>query len=358
MVLFQLLPYLLLLLVSLIISNTNNRRKASIILILVLAFFIGCRYSVGWDYWNYTHSIQNADWSLERFEWIPRQIGFLAHDMQFPQMYFLVTGFCIMFFSVKALERLSGDFPMSIYIFLTFPLFFLTSLVIDRFFFSLSVVFYSSTYLVKEKRLLPFLIGIFVSFYIHSASLIAILFIIPYFIHVSNKINILFFVLSFIFNTFIANFLTPHIPLLFGSSDIFSSSAESFVKYAEIGYSSDMKKIPFVFYAINVINLLFKKQLFIKSDEVNNNYITIFNIGCCLMQMFSFEQNMASRFSSFFLLYICFIVPCYRNVKIYRYVFYCIGLALYIYALTVNAYHPEFIGRRNCYLPYNLFFLN
>ena len=76
------------------------------------------------------------------------------------------------------------------------------------------------------------------------------------------------------------------------------------------------------------------------------------------MQLFSFEQNMASRFSVFFLLYICLIVPYYKRVKNYRCIFYLLGLALYIYALTVNASHPDFVGRRNCYLPYNFFFFN
>ena len=99
MILLQLFPYLLLLLIVWVISISTNIRKASFILISLLAFFVGCRYSVGWDYWNYTSLIQNADYGLERFEWIPRQLGFFAHEIKFPQLYFLVVGFFSMFFS-------------------------------------------------------------------------------------------------------------------------------------------------------------------------------------------------------------------------------------------------------------------
>ena len=358
MILLQLFPYLLLLLIVWVISISTNIRKASFILISLLAFFVGCRYSVGWDYWNYTSLIQNADYGLERFEWIPRQLGFFAHEIKFPQLYFLVVGFFSMFFSIKALKRLSDDFPISIYIFLTFPLFFLTSLVIDRFFLALSIMVYCSTFLIKEKKIVPFFIGLFIAFNIHVASLFAILFIIPCFVHVSNKVNIVFFAFSFVLNSIVIDLFIPNLSLLIGASDVFSSNAESFVKYAETGSSSGMNKIPIVFYTINVINLLCYKQLFPTNDERLNIYLSIFNIGCCLMQLFSFEQNMASRFSVFFLLYICLIVPYYKRVKNYRCIFYLLGLALYIYALTVNASHPDFVGRRNCYLPYNFFFFN
>lgn len=357
MVLLQLFPYLLLLFVSWVISVSNNPRKASTLLVFLLAFFVGCRYAVGWDYWNYTRAIENGGWELERFEWLPRQIGFWAHELHFSQIYFLIIGFFSMFFSIKALERLSGNFTISIYIFMTFPLFFLTSLIIDRFFLSVSVVLYSSTYLIKEKKIIPFFIGLFIAFNIHVASLIAILFIVPYFAKISNKFNIIFFILSFILSSAIINYI-PYISLLLGSSEIMGGKVESFVRYAEIGSSSNLNKIPFLFYSINVINLLLQKNIFIENSEKIIKYISIFNIGCCLMQLFSFEENMSSRFSSFFLLYICFIAPYYKVAKKYKFVIYLLGLTLYIYALTVNASHSDFGGRRNCYLPYNLFFFN
>ena len=355
MFVLQLIPYLFLLLFAWLVAAANNVQKASNILIVLLGLFVGCRYAVGWDYWNYTRSILNADWGLERFEWIPRQIGYIAHYLGFPQLYFLFTAFFSMFFSMKAIKRLSLDFPMSIYIFMTFPLFFLNSLIIDRFFLALSLMFYCSTFLFKEGKILPFIIGLLVAVNIHIASIAAILLLALRYIPVNNKINILFFIFSFVLNTVVINVIISRISVL-GASDAFASGANSFLRYAEGGHSSDMNKIPILFYGINIVNLLFQKRLFRNNDKMLNVYLTIFNIGCCLMQLFSFEQNMSSRFSVFFLLYLCFIVPFYKNRQLYRLVFYGLGILLFIYALTVNATHPDFIGRRNCYLPYNVFF--
>ena len=357
MFIVQLIPYLFLLLFGWLIAAANNAQKASNILVVLLGLFVGCRYAVGWDYWNYTRSILNADLGLERFEWIPRQVGYLAHYLDFPQLYFLFTAFFSMFFSMKAIKRLSLDFPMSIYIFITFPLFFLNSLIIDRFFLAQSLIFYSSTVLFKEGKILPFVIGLFVAVNIHIASIAAILFLILRYIPINNKINVLFFVSSFVLNTVIIDILVSRVTIL-GVSDVFANNANNFLRYAEAGHSSDMDKIPILFYVINIVNLLFQKQLFQNNDKMLNVHLTIFNIGCCLMQLFSFEQNMSSRFSVFFLLYFCFIVPFYKNRQLYRLVFYGLGFLLFIYALTVNAAHPDFVGRRNCYLPYNVFFLN
>lgn len=357
MVVLQLIPYLLLLFITWLISVTNNPRKASVLLFFLLAFFSGCRYAVGWDYWNYSRSIQNADFGLERFEWIPRQIGYLAHNLHFTQLYFILIAFLSMFFVIMALRRLSYDFPMSFYIFMTFPLFFLNSLIIDRFFCSLAIVFYFSTYLIRDKKLILFIVGLFIAFHVHIASVVGGMFVLFYFLNITNKINILLFVLSFVLNTFIIDFLIPQIASL-TLFDALSSGAESFIRYANGANSSDMNKIPILFYTINVINLLFQRRIFQKRDEFLNVYISIFNVGCCLMQIFAFEQNMSSRFSAFFLLYICFIVPYYKNRVISKYIFYSLGVLLYIYALTVSASHIDFVGRRNCYLPYNLFFLS
>ena len=351
----QLIPYLFLLLLVWLISVSNNVQKVSDVLIVLLGCFVGCRYAVGWDYWNYTRAIWTAN--LERFEWIPKQIGYIAHDLHFPQFFFLFMAFFSMFFSIKALKRLSLDFPVSVYVFMTFPLFFLNSLIIDRFFLALSLMFYCSTLLLKDKKIFPFIIGLLVAVNIHVASIVAVLFLVLCYVPINNKVNILIFVSSFVLNTIIVGFVVSQVSIL-STSEIYANSANSFLRYAEAGNSSNMNKIPILFYAINIVNLLFQKQLFWNGDRMLNVYLSIFNIGCCLMQVFSFEQVMSARLSVFFLLYLCVIIPYYKNKQLYKLTFYTLGLMLFIYALTVNATHPDFVGRRNSYLPYNVFFFN
>ena len=326
-------------------------------LIFVLAIFVGFRYGVGWDYWNYTRAIQEAGYGLDRFEWLPRQLGYIAHELSFVQLYFIVVAFFSMLFVIKALKRMSENFSVSLYIFLTFPLFFLFSLVIDRFFLALAIMFYGSTFLFKGRKIIPFIICLLIAFNIHKASLVSILFLIPYYIRVGQKMNLFLFVFASMVTSFISLYIVELVVVLGGISGIMEDGLNSFVKYAEQAYSSDMNKIPYLFYVINIINLLFRKNLF-RDNESIDTYLTIFNIGCCLMLLFSFEQNMSSRFSTFFLLYLCFIAPYYKYPKIVKPICYSLGFLLFIYALTVKASHVDFVGRRNCYLPYSTFIFN
>ena len=277
MFVLQLIPYLFLLLFVWLISASNNVQKASCILIILLGGFVGCRYAVGWDYWNYTRAILSAD--LERFEWIPRQVGYVAHNLHFSQLFFLFMAFSSMFFSIKALKRLSLDFPVSVYIFITFPLFFLNSLIIDRFFLALSLMFYSSTFLLKDKKVFPFIIGLLVAVNIHVASVVTVLFIVLCYVPISNKVNISIFIFSFVLNTIIAGFVVSQISIL-GTSEMYANSVNSFIRYAEEGNASDMNKIPILFYTINIVNLLFQKQLFRNEDRMLNVYLSIFYFGC------------------------------------------------------------------------------
>lgn len=359
MILLQLIPYLLLLLIVWAIckySKCSKKQKANIV-IFILAVFVGCRYGVGWDYWNYTRAINEGYYALSRFEWIPRQIAYFAYRINFPQFYFIVTGFCSMFLIVRGLDRLTTDLPLSIYIFITFPLFFLNSLIIDRYFLSLSLILYSSTYLFKERKVLPFLIGVVIAVNIHVSSIISILFLIPYYFKINVKINIIFFVLTFLISSSMSDVLLSYAPLMsYSASDSMTDKVSSLVKYAEKGNSSDMTKIPILFYTMNVVNLLFRKKLFISNEKVDI-YLTTFNIGCCIMQLFSFEQSMSARFSAIFLLYLTLIVPFYKH-KAVSSAFYILGLLLFVYALSINGSHPDFYGRRNCYLPYDTFFRN
>lgn len=356
MFILQEVPYLLLLLIIWLICSykkTSFKSKGNVAFI-ILAVFVGCRYGVGWDYWNYLRAIEAGGAAVERFEWIPRQIALFAHRIDFPQLYYMITGSFSMFFIVKGIARITTNLSLSIYIFITFPLFFLNSLIIDRFFLAFSLVFYCSTYLFKDRKIIPFILGILISFNIHVVSIVATLFLIPYYITINRKANIILFIVTFLISSGTSKLLLTYFPNIgLGMNSMMSEKVDSFMNYVEVGNSSDLTKIPYVFYSINIFNLLFRRYLFGDSNKVDT-YLMIFNIGCCLMQLFSFEQSMASRFSVFFLLYITLIIPLYKDKNI-TYVFYIVGLLLYIYALSVDAYHPDFYNRRNCYLPYRTF---
>lgn len=186
MVLLNLVPYLLLLFISTFLGVGCKNRTWG--LIFVLAIF-GQDLGMVWDgiIGIIRRAIQEAGYGLDRFEWLPRQLGYIAHELSFVQLYFIVVAFFSMLFVIKALKRMSENFSVSLYIFLTFPLFFLFSLVIDRFFLALAIMFYGSTFLFKGRKIIPFIICLLIAFNIHKASLVSILFLIPYYIRVRTK---------------------------------------------------------------------------------------------------------------------------------------------------------------------------
>lgn len=355
MIFIQTLPYFLVLLLVYLLSSRLPVTKAKPAIIIILTIFVGFRYAVGWDYYTYYDAIK-YNYGLDRYAFLIRMIANFCVYLDSPQLFFLITGFFSMLFCVSAIYKISTKPAISLLIFITFPLLFLDSLIIVRYFLSFSIIFYASLFL-KENKVFSYLFFILIASQIHIASLIGILYLIPYYMNINNKASLLLFVLSFVIGNAILH-IFPSIIILFSGFSSLESDVNLFNRYLEAANNANLKAIPILYYTINAINLLFKNKLFYRDDKDVILYLSVMNIGCCIMQLFSFENSMAARFSVPFIVYLVLIVDRYKNKSLSQFIFISLGLLLFVYALTIDAHHSEFIGRRNCFLPYNFNFFN
>lgn len=82
----------------------------------------------------------------------------------------------------------------------------------------------------------------------------------------------------------------------------------------------------------------------------------MYNLGCSVMFLFSFEATMASRLAQVFMVYILLLCPSYNRFKMAKGVILLIAVVAYFFQLSIQASHPDFEGRWNCFLPYRFAF--
>lgn len=353
MLIYDLFPYILLWL--LIVSFSIIKPKGNVsfaVLGFILILFSGLRFGVGWDYFNYVNTIESGGWRIDRLEYISRQIAFLAQKLRNPQLYFIINSFLTILFYFLAIKKLSVANNISVLFLFCIPIFFLTSLVTVRF--SLSVAFLFYAFNCFPKKWYIYVVSIFIAALMHRAALFSIL-IVPflYGFRISLKGNIIIFTICFIigtsFSTFSLNYLTSIVDSFGSSNDFFEGVQGYLINTGGKGFS----KSPLMYAVINICNFFLYRRVTSKSDEL---YITLYNIGCSLMFLFSFESTFAARIGQFFMIYIILLAPSYRSNKLLQIIVYMIIFFSFFYQLCITGYHPDFIDRRNCFLPYQLCF--
>lgn len=354
MLIYDLFPYILLWL--LIVSFSIIKPKGNVsfaVLGLILILFSGLRYGVGWDYFNYVNTIESGGWGIERLEYISRQIALLAQKFHIPQLYFIINSFLTILFCFLAIKKSSVANNISFLFFFCIPIFFLTSLVTVRFSLSVAFLFYAFTCFPKKWYM--YATSIFIAVLLHKAAFFSIL-VIPflYGFRLSLKWNIIIFIICVIVGTLFSTFSLNYLKLimnLFGSSNDFLGGVQGYlIDTGGKGFS----KSPLMYAVINICNFfLYRRVCSSKSDEL---YITLYNIGCSFMFLFSFDSTFAARIGQFFMIYIILLAPSYRFEKLLQIIVYMIIFFSFFYQLCIAGYHPDFIGRRNCFLPYQLCF--
>ena len=334
MLVIQTLPYILVLILASFVSKINKNRVVICWLIIILACFLGFRYGVGWDYYAYYELVMYAD-NLDNVAPIIKYLVLFAHNLHSPQLFFITTAFITIFLCVLTIYKLSKDIYISIFVFITYPLFYLNSFIIVKYFLAFSIIFYGSTFLL-ERRFGVFFVCLFLASQVHIASLIGIFYVLPLFLGNSNKVRILLLICSFALSPFVITLLYRLLDLSF-LLERESSQLNLFARYIAGENSANFKSIPILYHAFNIFHLLFYNQLFNKNDKNASFYVSFMNIGCCLMQLFSFENNMSSRFSLPYIAYLIIIVSCYKNKSIANFVIVVLGVALFLYALLIKA---------------------
>ena len=359
MILFDLLPYVFLLLLTVLIPKLS--KQALIILFVVFFVFSGFRYGVGWDYFNYIEAIEYGGWMIDRMEFLPRQLMTFCNNHRLTQTFYIVTSFFTIFCYFFMISKSSINPAISLVVFLCVPSFFLDSLSIVRFSLAVSIVFMACYYGYNKKRLLFFIL-LFVAILVHNAALFGLL-VIPFVLKETKWgfiTNIVVFLLSFFVGTVLGS-LSFFESIFNGLNDtLFADVVSGAEKYMYDKGNVGFSRTPYVFALFNLINLFSFKRL-VPNDNDNRlqHYVTMFNIGCSLLFIFSFNSVFAGRVSQFFLVFLILIVPYYKKnkmISLQLIAFYSIFVFIFFFQLTIKANNSDFIGRLNCWLPYRMNF--
>ena len=355
---YDLLPYIILLLLTFLVLLLADRKFYIPILFFVLFVFAGFRYGVGWDYYNYLMTMEEGGWRIDNTEFLMRQLELFCYNHRTPQLFFIVTSFLTVLCYFITIAKESENPSASIFAFLCFPVLFLSSFVTIRFSLAVAIVFLSYHF-VNNKRYLWYIVLLVIAFFVHKAALFAV-FTIPFLVmHTSFNLrtNLIILFLGFVFG------------IVFNSFTFFSSIDFTFLN--DIGFeditqgietymiesSSGFSRTPYLYALVDIIILVsYNDEAKQNVDDPLGLYITMFNLGCSITFLFAFNPTFASRMGQFFLCFFVLIVPYLKRGSIQLVVIYFILCFVYVYQLILPGYHPDFIGRINCWLPYKMNF--
>lgn len=355
MILIDILPYVFLLFLTLFLPAVS--KKYVWILFVVLLVFSGFRYGVGWDYFNYTVAVEEGGWRISRVEFLIRQLELFCYRQKTPQLFFFVTSLATLSCYFFVFSKVSFKPSASIFAFLCLPIFFLSSLSIIRFALAVAITFLAYYFLEQGRRSLYFALLV-ASFFVHRAAAFALLTMPFLFWKVSfnQRVNVIIFIASFVIGKVVGSFsLVSAVldPIL----DMVQTEDVNYVGYLVDSKGAGFSRTPYLYAAINIIVLASYNQLVRTSNnERMASLITLFSLGCSFMFLFSFNQTFASRMSQFFMVYFLLIIPYFKEKSIKNYMLISIFLFVFFFQLTTIGYHPDFIGRINCFLPYRMFF--
>lgn len=351
------IPYILLLYCSLIIATKLKFNQAYPLMICIMFIFAALRFDVGWDYMGYYDAIvMDTEERINSFELFEYFFVRLSQFLNFPQFFFIINSFLTLFFLSLAIKRLSINPKFSLFLYLTIPVFFLHFLSTVRYHLALSMILFAFSYL-KRKQIIHFLLLAIVTLGVHESSLITIpIFLLLYYFRIGYICNVLLFVLSF----FISSFFLDYILILNTNLSLLSK----LIMYASNTGNDSFNVLPLIFCGINIMNFLlyakFKKSL--EHDVLE--YISLYNIGCVLMNIFSFQETLSTRISRFFLVFLILLLPFYVKIysnvsarKVVSFFIYCGASLFYFMQLYIAAYSFANGDLKNQYIPYRLFFL-
>ena len=344
---YDLLPYILILLIGLCVLYA---KRHIVLFVFVLFVFSALRFDVGSDYLTYYNMIVYEEGYIERIEYLERFLISFSKSLNFPQFFFIVNSFFTLSFFYFAIKRLSLKPEWSWFVFLCFNVFYLQSMSTVRFHLALAIMFWGSTFL-SDKRYMVFVGSLVLALGIHSSAIIAVLLIPLYLLRFSKKINVLLLLISFLLS-----------PIIFALIKNISMGNAFFGVLQAYALKEDQvqafTKLPYVFHVINICFLLFYNKLKALHPSMMT-YLTIFNVSCCLMQVFSFNATLSTRLSRYFFVYILLIIPYIivlpKYGKLFRQVIILFLVGMYLFSFFVN-YRSAYIGgSKSEFLPYKVF---
>ncbi len=351
----DIIPYYFLVIISAFSFQYLDNKKAFFLVSFTLMLFAGMRYDLAWDYWNYYNAIKYNTSLVEDFELFERFLIYICQKLEYPQLFFMVNAFFTVLFTNWGIKKMSINPKYSYLVYICIPVLYLSSLSTVRYALAMSMIFWGLSFL-ENKKPFKYIIILTLSFLVHQSSLIAILFIPLYYVKINRINNVILYIVFFFFS----NIIIGLIPLLGNLSFM-----EKYTRYVNLGFGQAFNILPIIFNAINVINLVFY-NIIVNNGVVDKNekirisrYITIFNVSCIIMQMFSYHAVLSTRLSRYFLMIIILLVPYYIKNNRLKFLIktsiISFLLLFYFMQFTLSNYNGGSLQRKNVFIPYKIY---
>lgn len=329
------------------ISKKNSNFNDNVFLICsfaLLFFFVAFRKtSIGNDTIEYIKLFNNC--SLYKWDFLSAnsryEVGYVIFNIILSYIsssarFFMIVMSLIFNYSVyRFIKNNSRNYLFSIIIYINL-LFFYQSMSSMRHFLALSVILLSFRF-VKEKKILKYLIMVFIASNFHIAALVSFLIFPLYHMKFNNKRMIIFSIITYIFSIFLSK-IFPYLSILTNRSDYYNYMIGE-VKLANI-----------IFFLIFCVFVVFSLIIIKKDSKELNNFNLYVLVISALLFALSINIAVLARVAQFIAMFTIIVLPniIYYNIKEKRLVFeFIISMFLILYSSIVMIYRPEWNSAYN-----------
>jgi len=323
-----------------------KRVNLKLIAFIIIFLFCALRFDVGYDYMYYQNLItKNIDFYEEMFnrmEFFNRGLISISQAINFPQFYFIVTSFIIIFLIYDVLKRESHDFLISTLIFLSFPIFFLSSLSIIRQYVAITIIFYSYRF-IKSKKIIQFLTCVFLAFLFHKSAIIAV---VLYWLY-DRHINSIYYIVLYFVGLFSSQFAIILVGFFF----------PEYVTYLERALGTGGDKLLILFQILGFFMLFFINRK--KKNNTNYNfYMATFFLGLFIWSSLASYGHAGFRGSLYFIIFFVLLFPelltIIKQKKIIEYLMYLICFVFFVFSLWLGMKNTT----KDPNIPYRVYFIS
>lgn len=306
----------------------------------LLFCFSAFRFNVGWDYLAYyntikyhlvTNIVSGGEYATIFLIELSRLTGIV-------NVFFVVNSFICIYFIYKTIIKYSLDPWLSLLFFICFPLFFLNSLSVIRFFTALTITFYAFKY-IEQKKPIKYVMVILLASLFHKSALIAGVFYAARYIKLGSAKVLGIFVSLPILAEITNNLVVKYLP--------------QYAIYTEATQIQEGTKAIIFLVVIALLGLFLRKRI-IHHDETATIYLNIYFLGIAIYLMFYNQGTMGHRLSLFGIIYGLLLVPkmfslCTGKLEraFLKLLFFSLLAIMFLY--TIN-------GGAAAYIPYQTIF--
>lgn len=282
-------------LTSLVVSYFDkfNRKIYYYIVILILILFAGIRFNVGVDYNNYVNLFKDIIYGYDvhteiSFNYIVNFINLFSGSYQ---ILFLFYAIMTILFMSKFFHFFSNNKMLSLYLYFSFPVFYLASFNGIRQILAVAIFAYALKFIVKENFLKYFLL-ILLATAIHKSAIL----LLPLYWFINKTIGIKLYFPIGLFYYFVIKFIEMQIQniniylVYFNPSDIENNSIN-----------------PMIYLLVIIFILVWQKDFAHKKIALNMIFISIL-IGLTPLVLNVATENI-TRMTSYFTIAILFVLP-------------------------------------------------